>query len=359
MAPKSSRTIKYRDVKEQISRQIENGGYGLGQRLPSEKHLAAAHDVSIITIRQAVELLAREGYVEKVQGSGTFVRHLRPGTKRAMWGFAIPSLRYPWYPEIAEGLEEVASAARAQVIIFSTDLDEHPGDSIRRAVAMGIQALVVTPSVRRALDPSSLLELVETGFPFVFGTDSLSSIAAPRVLWDLYHDGRLSTEYLLELGHKRIAFLSQPPQSMSQAMFSGYHDALVASGLSPWPTSGVYAETMDELDIYRAVRALLSLSPRPTAIVSTHEVAAHITCQAALDVGLRTPDDLSIMGYGGIDLGLEPDFCISTINVPKRQMGTALGKVLLRLAKGEKAPEETVLKGTLWVGRTTGPPPPE
>ena len=359
MAPRSTRIIKYRDVKDKIARAIESGDYALGQRLPSEKDLAAAHDVSIITIRQAVELLSREGYVEKVQGSGTFVRHLRPSTHRAMWGLAVPSLRYLWYPEIAEGLEEVAAAAQAQVVIFSTDLDEQPGDSIRRAVAMGIEALAVLPSMRRPLDPASLLELVEADFPFVCGTDCLPDVKAPRVLWDLYHDGRISTEHLLELGHKRIAFLSQPPQSLSQAVFSGYHEALVASGLTPWPTAGIYAETMDELDIYRAVRALLSLSPRPTAIVCTYEVAAHVACQAALDVGLRVPGDLSIMGYGGVNLGLEPDFCISTVEVPKRRMGTELGKVLLQIAKGEKVPEEIVLPGSLLTGRTTGPPPPE
>lgn len=359
MAPKSSRVIKYREVKDRIAAQIESGAYALGQRLPSEKDLALAHDVSIITIRQAVELLSREGYVEKVQGSGTFVRHLRPGTSREMWGLAIPSMRYPWYPEIAGGLEEVATAARAQVIIISTDLDEHPGDSIRRLAAMGVRALAVTPSMRRTLDPSSLLELIEMGLPLVFGTDVIPQVEAPRVLWDLYKDGRASTEYLLELGHKRVAFLSQPPQAVSQAMFNGYQDALEASGLTPWPTSGVYAETMDELDIYRAARALLAITPRPTAIVTTYEVAAHIACRAAMDVGLRVPEELSVMGYGGVDLGLEPEFCISTVDVPKRQMGIEMGKLLLGLAKGEKVPEETVLGGTLRIGRTTGPPPPE
>jgi DNA-binding LacI/PurR family transcriptional regulator len=353
------RTIKYRDVKEKIAREIESERYALGERLPSEKDLATAYNVSIITIRQAVELLSREGYVEKVQGSGTFVRHLRPGTQRAMWGLAVPSLSYSWYPAIAGGLEEVASAVRTQLLVFSTDLDEHPGDSIRRAVAMGIQALAVLPSMRRALDAAALLELSETGFPFVYGMDSLPNVPGPRVMWDLYHDGRLSTEHLLGLGHKRVAFLSQPPQSISQAVFSGYYDALVAAGLSPWPAAGIYAETMDELDIYRAARALLSLSPRPTAIVTTYEVAAHMACRAALDVGLRVPDDLSVMGYGGVDLGMDPEFSISTIDVPKREMGAALGNVLLRLVRGEKVTQEITLPGTLRLGRTSGPPPPE
>ncbi len=357
MAPKSSRIIKYRDVKDRIARKIESGSYALGERLPSEKDLATAYAVSIITIRQAVELLAREGYVEKVQGSGTFVRHLRPSTHRAMWGLSVPSLCDLWYPQIAEGLEEVAAAAQAQVVVFSTDLDEYPGDSIRRAVAMGIQALAVLPSMRRPLDPASLLELTERKFPYVCGGEFPANITAPRVLCDLYHDGRISAEYLLDLGHKRIAFLSQPPQSLSQAVFTGYRDALVAAGLSPWPTAGVYAETIEELDIYRAVRALLSLSPCPTAIVCTYEVAAHVACQAALDVGLRIPADLSVMGYGGVDLGLEPEFSISTVEVPKRRMGTEMGRMLLKLAKGEKVPEETVLPGSLLPGQTTGPPP--
>jgi DNA-binding LacI/PurR family transcriptional regulator len=359
MAPRSSRIIKYRDVKEKIAAGIERGDYVLGQRLPSEKDLALAFEVSIITVRQAVELLSREGYVEKVQGSGTFVRHLRPATQRAMWGLALPSLLYPWYPTIAEGLESIAASAHAQVMIFSTDLDERPGDSIRRVAAMGVQALAVLPSMRRPLDEAALLELHEAGFPFVFGTDYLVNVPAPRVLWDLYHDGRLSTEHLLGLGHRRIAFLSQPPQSISQAVFSGYRDALIGAGLSPWPTAGIYAETVEDLDIYRAARALLALAPRPTAIVTTYEVAAHIACRAALDVGLRVPEDLSVMGYGGVDLDLEPNFSLSTVDVPKHALGAALGRVLIALLKGEKPAEETSLPGTLRPGRTSAPPPPE
>ena len=359
MAPRSSRIIKYRDVKDKIARGIEQGQYTLGERLPSEKDLATAFEVSIITIRQAVELLAREGYVEKVQGSGTFVRHLRPATQRQMWGLALPSMLYPWYPAIAEGLESIAASAHAQVMIFSTDLDERPGDSIRRVAAMGIQALAVVPSMRRPLEAAAMLELHEAGFPYVFGTDSLANVPGPRVLWDLYHDGRLSTEHLLSLGHRRIAFLSQPPQSISQAVFSGYRDALIGAGLSPWPTAGIYAETVDDLDIYRAARALLSLAPRPTAIVTTYEIAAHITCRAALDVRLRVPDDVSVMGYGGVDLDMEPNFCLSTVDVPKQALGVAMGRVLVALMKGEKPAEETSLPGTLKIGRSSGPPPPE
>lgn len=359
MPTKSKRTIKYRAVRDKIAADIESGKYALGERLPSEKELAENFGVSIITIRQAVELLAREGYVEKVQGSGTFVRHLRTGSQRRIWGLVVPSLLYSWYPPMAGGLQEVASTAGAQVLIFSTDMDERPCESILRAVAMGVEALAILPSMVRPLTAEPLQELARSGYPFVLCTSEVPGVEAPRVLWDSRHDAAIATQHLLDLGHRRVAFFSQPPAPFVEAMFAGYRETLAQAGLSPWPSQGVFSESMKDTDIYRAARDLLALSPRPTAAITTYEVAAHILCQAASDVGLRVPQEFSVVGYGGIRLDREPELHLTTVSVPKEALGEEAGKVLVKLLMGEEVREETLLPGTLSVGRTTGPAPPE
>ncbi|HEY3398971.1 MAG TPA: GntR family transcriptional regulator [Armatimonadota bacterium] len=356
MAVRQGRIIKYRQVKDSLAKDIEAGKYQLGERLPSEKELAREFEVSIITIRQAVEALSREGFVEKVQGSGTFVRHLRNGTQRKLWGLVVPSFGRNWYPAIAEGLQDVGKTAGVQVMLVATAGDESPGESLHRMVALGAEALVISPRMSPlAVEP--LQALAEAGTHIVVCTTRVDGFDAPRVVFDFQEDGRRTAEYLLGLGHERIAFLSHPRMPFTDRMFAGYREALVAAGLTPYPQEGVYAVSSDHTDLYRAARDLLAINPRPTAVMTSQDEAAYHVCQAAQDMGLRVPEQLSVMGYGGMALDLDPTICLSTVIVPKFEMGQEAGKALLRLLLNGTALPEVVLPGVIYVGATTGPAP--
>ncbi len=356
MPARPSRVVKYQKVKEVLAGEIEKGKYGVGGRLPSEKQLADEFDVSIITIRQAVEALSREGYVQKIQGSGTYVRHLRPAIQRKVWSFVVPNLKYAWYPPVAQGIEEVARAAGIQLTLAGTDLEEDPGETIRRLVSMGAEAFAVAPSAEKRSDATPLLELAMAGVPFVFVGDYLEDVDASRVLWDYAGGARLGTEHLLSYGHRRIAFLSHPSNHTSERMWAGYRDALGAAGVEPWPPRGLHAESYSETDLYRVARDLLSLWPRPTGVFFTHDVMGRHILKAAADAGLSLPDELSIVGYG---FGQESfaDCGLTAVMAPRYEMGQEVGKLLLRLIMGGTVVPEIVLPCSLRLGRTTAPPP--
>ncbi len=356
MPSRSSRVVKYQKVKEILAGEIERGKYGLGGRLPSEKQLAEEFEVSIITIRQAVEALARDGYVQKIQGSGTYVRHLRPAIQRKVWAFVVPNLKHAWYPPVAEGIEEVARAAGIQLTVAGTDLEEDPGETIRRLVAMGAEAFAVAPSFERRSDATPLLELAMAGIPFVFVGDYLEDVEAPRVLWDYAGGARLATEHLLSYGHRRIAFVSHPASHSSERMWAGYREALAATGVEPWPPRGLHADSYSETDLYRAARDLLALWPRPTGVFFTHDVMGRHILRAAADAGLALPEELSLVGYA---FGMDnlADGGLTAVTVPRYEMGQEAGKALLRLIMGGSVTPEVILPATLRLGRTTAPPP--
>lgn len=356
MPSRSSRVVKYQKVKEILAAEIEKGKYGLGGRLPSEKQLALEFEVSIITIRQAVEALSREGYVQKIQGSGTYVRHLRPAIQRKVWAFVVPDLKYGWYPPVAQGIEEVARAAGIQLVLAGTDVEEEPGETIRRLVSMRAEAFAVAPSFEKRSDSTPLLELAMAGVPFVFVSDYLEDVDAPRVLWDYAGGARLATEHLLSYGHRRIAFLSHPATHTSERMWTGYREALAAAGVEPWPPRGLHADSYSETDLYRVARDLLALWPRPTGVFFTHDVSGRHLLQAAADAGLELPEELSIVGYG---FGLDSfaDCGLTSVSVPRYELGQEAGKLLLRLIMGGSVTSEVVLPCSLRLGRTTAPPP--
>jgi len=356
VASRSSRVVKYQKVKEILAGEIEKGKYGLGGRLPSEKQLAEEFEVSIITIRQAVEVLAREGYVEKIQGSGTYVRHLRPTIQRTVWSFVVPNLKHAWYPPVAQGIEEVARAAGIQLTVAGTDLEEEPGETIRRLVSMGAEAFAVAPSYEKRSDPTPLLELSMAGVPFVFVSDYLDDVQASRVVWDYEGGARLGTEHLLSYGHRRIAFLSHPSTHTSERMWTGYREALAAAGVEPWPPRGLHADSYSETDLYRVARDLLALWPRPTGVFFTHDIMGRYLLKAAADAGLALPEELSVVGFAfGQDSFA--DCGLTAVTVPRYDMGQEAGKLLLRLIMGGSITPEVVLPSSLRLGRTTAPPP--
>ncbi|NLO74376.1 MAG: GntR family transcriptional regulator [candidate division WS1 bacterium] len=358
MASKSSRVVKYQKVKETLAGEIERGKYALGERLPSEKQLAEQFEVSIITVRQAVEALARDGFVEKIQGSGTYIRRLRPAIERKIWAFVVPGLDELWYPSVAGGLEDVSRAAGIGVIILGTDLEEESGENVRRIVTMGADGLIIAPSASRRLDTTVINELSMAGVPFVFCGDYISEVDAPRVLWDYRGGARMGVEHLLAQGHRRIAFLSHPATNPSQAMWEGYRAALTTAGVDPWPPRGLQAKSFEQTDLYRAARDLLALWPRPTAVLCAHDSVAQFMCQAAADAGLKVPEELSVVGFYGFHMVRQTELPLTTVAVPTHELGQEAGKVLLRLMMGGTVNPEIVLPSSLRLGRTTAPPLP-
>jgi DNA-binding LacI/PurR family transcriptional regulator len=355
VASRSSRVIKYQKVKETLAAEIEKGKYALGARLPSEKQLAEDFEVSIITVRQAVEALSREGYVEKIQGSGTYVRHLRPAVLRKVWALIVPNLKHSWYSMVAQGIEEVARAAGIQLVVAGTELEEEAGETIRRMVTMGAEAFAITPSVTVRPDPTPLLELTMAGVPFVFVSDFVDDVEAPRVVWDYQGGARIATEHLLSYGHRRIAFLSHPASHASEQMWNGYRAALTAAGLEPWPPRGLHAESFEETDMYRAARDLLALWPRPTAVFCTEDGMADYVAQAAADAGLSVPEELSIVSFLYQNSSLS-DCGLTGVTCPKYDLGQEAGKILLRMIMGGSVTPEVVMPASLRLGRTTAPP---
>lgn len=356
MATKSSRVVKYQRVKEILANEIEEGKYGLGDRLPSEKQLAEQFEVSIITIRQAVEALSRDGYVEKIQGSGTYVRHLRPVIERKVWALVVPNLKSYWYPPMAQGLEEVARSAGIDVVVTGTDLAGDPGEEVRRMVGMGAEAFAIAPSFDKPIDATVCMELSMAGLPLVFCGDYVEGVNCPRVLWDYQGGGRLATEHLISLGHTRIAFLSHPTTNTSTLMWAGYTEALREAGLEAWPPRGVYADSYRETDLYRASRELLGAWPRATAVICTHDAIAYHVCRAAEDAGISVPDEFSVVGFYGFHMDEVEGLFLTTIAVPKYELGQETGKILLRLMMGSSVNPEVVLPSRLRLGRTTAPP---
>lgn len=177
-----------------------------------------------------------------------------------------------------------------------------------------------------------------------------------------FAESRRVTQYLLGLGHRRIALLGVGLRDTSVGMLRrrGYQAALSEAGL---PSDDGLVRGLD-LDGrspysfeygYQLTTRLLAERPDVTAIFAVADVMAIGALKAALDRGLRVPQDLSIVGFDGIPVGLYVHPTLTTLVQPARQIAELTCQILFDNMAGAPARQE-LLKGELRVGGTAGAP---
>jgi LacI family transcriptional regulator len=197
---------------------------------------------------------------------------------------------------------------------------------------------------------------------------------------DDFMGGRIATEHLLGLGHRRIAFVQEgPPRQIPlfkeeapaesggqhysvRDRRHGYEQAMHAAGLTPQAValSGrpwSYDETLDDRRIPDAV-AFLSGPERPTAIVAYESSPALPLLYAALSLGLRVPEDLSlVMFHGGLEQNV--GIPITTVDTNISRVGREAVRMLLqKIAHPDEPLPRTAVPPRFFAGTTCGPPPP-
>ena len=167
---------------------------------------------------------------------------------------------------------------------------------------------------------------------------------------------RAATRHLIELGHRRIAHIRGRTDLVSaQLREQGYREALEAAGLPFDPELvrvGGYraAETTD------AARELLSRSDRPTAVFAANDLSAIRVLEIAHELGLRVPEDLSVVGFDNVPEAANAVPALTTVAQPLHQMGAEAVRLLLGLLAGGTTEDHLLLPASLVVRASTSPP---
>ncbi|HEX4791925.1 MAG TPA: substrate-binding domain-containing protein, partial [Actinospica sp.] len=169
--------------------------------------------------------------------------------------------------------------------------------------------------------------------PVVAVDPHTGSSGFPTVDADSLTGGRLATEHLLSLGHRRIALLAGRADLQSAKLREqGYREALAAAEV-PFTDALVRVGGYDAELSRLAAQELLTGPQRPTAVFAANDVTAIATIEVALSLGLRVPEDLSVVGFDNIP---ESALCtppLTTVNQPIRTMGERAVELLIRLIR--------------------------
>jgi LacI family transcriptional regulator len=175
----------------------------------------------------------------------------------------------------------------------------------------------------------------------------------PTVDSDNFAGAVMATDYLLGLGHRRIAMLGGRPDLVSaQRREAGFRSAMQAAGIpvdEALVRNGGYRPETAEAP----ARELLTLPERPTAVFAANDLSAIRTMQVAQELGLDVPGDLSVIGFDNVPESVLATPALTTINQPLRDIGATALDLLVRILDGRDVDSTHVRLPTSMVERAS------
>lgn len=179
------------------------------------------------------------------------------------------------------------------------------------------------------ISPSFVLAMTRLAVPVVLVDNHLGHSQAHSINSDDEDGAYQAAQHLIDLGHKKIGILSGPTQwPSSHQRVKGYWRALEAAKL---PKVTIYADLTTIESGYEAFEKLIAQTPDVTAICAVNDSMAIGAIRAAKAHGLKTPENLSVVGFDDIDWATHNDPPLTTVNIPKRQLGAEAARHLLAL----------------------------
>jgi LacI family transcriptional regulator len=251
-------------------------------------------------------------------------------------GLVMGDVASPFFPDVARGAEDVLASAGYSLILSSSRRDpERELRNVKHLLERSTDGLILgAPQCR----PDELAELAQrAAVPMVFLNREVRGPQVAAVWVDWPSATAEVVTYLAGLGHRRIALVVP---SRSEARVSSredwYRPALARAGLGS-QRSLIFRESMSLEGGYRAGERLLALADRPTAAICHNDVMAIGLLQACAQRKVRVPRDLSIVGWDDVPYASLVTPPLTTVRVPRYELGQTAARRLLDLMAGRAA----------------------
>lgn len=250
-------------------------------------------------------------------------------TKRSsMVGLIVPDIAHSYFAEITRGIEEVLEKAGYSLLLCHSRMDpRRERREIDALVGSRVEGLIVA-SEQSEKSAESFLQMKAERIPFVLIDRFFPGHDFPTVRVDDLSAGRLATEHLISLGHRRIAHIQGPALSPATLRVRGYMETLRKHKI-PYRKDYVVRARFDMDSGREAMNKLLGLDPRPTAVFAGNDPMAIGAVYACRDAGVDVPGGVSIIGSGNIEGAYHPNPFLTTIDWPRVELGRTAGTLLL------------------------------
>ena len=279
--------------------------------------------ISEETRRRVLEVVREFNYFKNVHA-----RRLATG-RSDIFGLIISEIANPYFPEIIRGYQATAWSRGFDVLICNTEYDRDRTKAVMRKLReSGVRGVAVMTS---SVGQSMAHELIAAGIPLVFCNYDSAGKLVSNVCIEYEHGINKAIEHVVELGHHRSAVIAGPADNYTAARIKS---ALV-SGLT---TRGMKPVCVLESN-YRvdggasAIREVLARPEIPTVIFCGNDLIAMGAMSALEDSGVSVPEDVSVIGIDDIFFSFLARPPLTTISVPREQLGIRAFEALERMLK--------------------------
>lgn len=258
----------------------------------------------------------------------------------------------PFFPAFISGIESVLAPVGQALVLSMVESEESETSSYRQLASHGRVDGVIIADLRASDGRLSLVR--ELGLSAVtLGRPDIPS-PFPAVTVDDERGIRDTISHLADLGHTRIAHVGGPQRMLhGSRRRESFQAAMRERGLQD---DMVIETEFTAEDGAAATTQLLARSFRPTAIVYSNDPMAIAGLGVAQRAGLRVPEDLSITGFDGSDVGAYVHPSLTTVRTTARTWGVAAASALLRLIDGESVTDLDLEPALLVIRESTAPP---
>ncbi len=269
-------------------------------------------------------------------------------------GVVVTSIADPFNGEVVAGIEEFANRHGYTVLLATSQADPaREVEVVRGFQARRVDGIVVASSRVGALHTALLSEL-EMPIALLNNQHPKAFVHSVRV--DNVDGAFQATQHLIDLGHRKIAYLGDSLGLYSDAeRYEGFRNALREAGLKAEKRFVVRGNGKPEGARIAAVQ-LLAMRDNPTAIVCYNDMSALGVFQEAESRGIHIPHDLSVTGFDDIFFAPYLRPALTTVRQPKRELGYRAAEILLSLIGGNKTKRALILQGEFVIRGSTAPP---
>ncbi|NPA91823.1 MAG: LacI family transcriptional regulator [Chloroflexi bacterium] len=259
-------------------------------------------------------------------------------------GVITTSVTDPYAAQVVKAVEVAAEAAGYHLLLVASHgVPSREVKALRMLYERRVDGIVIISA--RGMDAYEDV-LSHLTVPVVLVNGRVPHPAVRSVSANNRQGASLAVEYLLDAGYTRIAYIGGPTQGQSaRHRVQGYVQALQAAGLVPSPDVIFPGQGTAE-DGRRALRHMMSLRPKPEAVLCYNDLTAFGVLAEAWAMGVRVPDDLAVIGFDNLPFSELTAPPLTTVAQPTEEMGQTAVSLLLRQRRGEEV-QDVVFDCTL------------
>jgi GntR family transcriptional regulator of arabinose operon len=326
MKTDKKRVPLYKQIQEYILNEIAKNNWMANYKLPSEMEIAELFNVSRLTVSNALKDLIEKGLIYRIQGKGTFVSPNQSGepvkyraepkrSDKRLIACLMPLALDSRALKLINGIEEELAVHGYRLLFCKThDKKEMETRVIQEILQLDIAGIIIYP-VEGESYSEELLRLTLNHFPYVVIDRYLQGLECNYVCSDNWQGARDATTYLIEQGHRNIGFAATYCKGTSsiEDRLTGYEDAfalynipiehrLRKTRLSREKANQILINGECDDELKKELQEFLQQNPDMTAILAASAAVGLSVIQAAGEIGIRVPDDLSVVLFDDYEL---------------------------------------------------------